>query len=83
MYAHDHAWSGKYETHVFAWTKQPTERQASIAGLGSNAETVIKFETRASFEADEGNDKKSISHIVVQTTNAERLPISISNVEIV
>ena len=75
--------NGKWESHVFAWTQQPTQRQASIAGIGSEAQTVIRFETNASFTQDQGNLNKSISDIVVQTTEGQQLPISISNIEIV
>ena len=75
--------NGNWESYVFAWTKQPTKKQASIAGIGSNAKTVIKFETNASFVPDTGNRGKSISKIVVQTADGQRLPISIYNVEIV
>lgn len=59
------------------------KKQASIAGIGSNAQTVIKFETDALFVPDLGNSGKSISNIVVQTADGQRLPISISNIEIV
>ena len=75
--------NGKWESYVFAWTQQPTKRQASIAGISSEAQTVIKFKTNASFVLDTGNIGKSISNIVVQTSEAQRLPISISDVEIV
>ena len=75
--------NGKWESYVFAWTQQPTKRQASIAGISSEAQTVIKFKTNASFVLDTGNTGKSISNIVVQTTEGQRLPISISDVEIV
>ena len=74
----------KWESRVFAWTKQPTKKQASIAGIGKDAQTVIKFNTKASFEPDKGNEtKKSIADIVVQTTDGETVPILIKNVEIV
>lgn len=75
--------NGKWESYVFAWTQQPTKKQASIAGISSEAQTVIKFKTNASFVLDTGNKEKSISNIVVQTTEGQRLPISISDVEIV
>ena len=71
----------KWESRVFAWTEQPTKRQASIAGIGKEAQTVIRFNTNASFEPDIGNATKSIADIVVQTTDGQRVPISISNVE--
>ena len=49
-----------------------------------NAEqTVIKFNTNASFEPDVGNAGKSIADIVVQTTDGQRVPISIKNANIV
>ncbi|MDE6312571.1 MAG: hypothetical protein K2M46_02965 [Lachnospiraceae bacterium] len=45
---------------------QPTRKQASIAGISSDANTVIKFRTNASFEKDIGNaDAKLIKDIVV------------------
>ena len=72
-----------WESRVFAWTEQPTKKQASIAGIGKEAQTVIRFNTNASFEPDIGNKGKSIADIVVQTTDAQRVPISIKNVEIV
>ena len=72
--------NSKWEAHVFAWTQQPTKKQASIAGLGDRNAVVLAFETTASFIKDEGNTKKSISHFVVQTVDGERLPINITNV---
>lgn len=76
--------SGKWESYVFAWKQQPTKKQASIAGISSDATTVIKFKTNASFEPDTGNsDIAAIKDIVVQTTKGQRLPISITDVEIV
>ena len=51
--------------------------------MGKDAQTVIKFNTKASFEPDKGNEtKKSIADIVVQTTDGETVPILIKNVEI-
>ena len=73
----------QWESRVFAWTQQPTKKQASIAGIGKDAHTIIKFNTNASFEPDIGNAKKSIANIVVQTTDGQRVPISIKNAEIV
>ncbi len=73
--------SGRFEGHVFAWTQQPTKKQADIAGIGSRNGAVLKFQTKASFVPDEGNTKKIISSIVVQTSDAQRLPISIINIE--
>ena len=76
--------SGKWEARVFAWRQQPTQKQASLAGISSKSRTVIKFKTNASFEADFGNeDIIAIRDITVQTTDGQRLPISISDVEIV
>ncbi len=76
--------SGRWEARVFAWRKQPTRRQASVAGLGENAQTVIRFKTNASFSEDIGNvDTKILKGLVVQTTDGQRLPISITDVEIV
>ncbi len=75
----DNAW----ESRVFAWTEQPTRKQASIAGIGNNYNTVIQFETNASFELDRGNEGKSIANIVVQTTDGQLLPIPINNAKIV
>ena len=72
--------NSKWEAHVFAWTQQPTKKQASIAGLGDRNAVVLAYETTASFIKDEGNTKKSISHFVVQTVDGERLPINITNV---
>ena len=75
--------NNSWEARVFAWTEQPTKKQASIAGIGKDANTVVKFNTNASFELDAGNKNKSISNIVVQTTDGQRVPISISNAEVV
>ena len=71
--------NGKWESYVFAWTQQPTRKEASVAGIGKNYNTVIQFETNASFEKDAGNIGKSIENIVKQTTDAQRVPISIKN----
>ena len=69
---------------MFAWTQQPTKRQAGMAGIGRDANIVIKFRTKASFRPDLGNqDTLSIKDIVVQTTDGQRLPISITDIEIV
>ncbi len=57
--------NGKWESRVFAWTQQPTRKQASMAGIGKEAQTVISFETNASFTQDVGNIGKPISNIVV------------------
>ena len=74
--------NGKWESYVFAWKEQPTHKQASIAGIGSDATTVLKFTTNASFTSDIGNaDVASIKDIVVQTVEGQKLPISISNIE--
>ncbi len=75
--------SGRWEARVFAWRQQPTRRQASIAGLGNEAQTVIRFKTNASFSKDEGNLGKSIENLTVRTSDGQRLPISITDVEIV
>ena len=75
--------NNSWESRVFAWTEQPTKKQASIAGIGKDAQTVIKFNTNASFEPDIGNASKSIADIVMQTTDGQRVPISIKNAQIV
>ena len=72
-----------WESRVFVWSEQPTKKQASVAGIGKNYNTVIQFETNASFEKDAGNIGKSIENIVKQTTDAQRVPISIKNAKIV
>lgn len=72
-----------WESRVFAWTEQPTKRQADIAGIGKAYNVVIEFETKASFEPDIGNRGRSIANIVVQTTDGQRVPITITNVKIV
>ena len=66
---------------MFAWTEQPTKKQASIAGIGKGYNTVLQFETNASFELDAGNKGKSIANIVVQTTDGQKVPISVYNVK--
>ncbi len=73
--------NNNWEKRVFAWTEQPTKKQASIAGIGKDANTVLKFNTRAVFEPDVGNVGKSIENIVVQTIDSQRVPISVSNIE--
>ena len=55
----------------------------SIAGIGEEAQMVIQFNTNASFEPDIENKGKSIANIVVQTTDGQRVPISVKNVNIV
>ena len=70
-----------WESRVFAWTEQPTKRQADIAGIGKDYNVVIEFETKASFEPDIGNRGKSIADIVVQTTDGQRVPITINNIK--
>ncbi len=60
--------------------KTTTKRQASIAGIGPDSNVVLAFETNASFAKDKGNDLKTISDIVVQTVDGQRLPINITNV---
>ena len=72
-----------WESRVFVWSEQPTKKQASVAGIGKNYNAVIQFETNASFEKDAGNRGKSIENIVKQTTDAQRVPISIKNAKIV
>lgn len=44
----------KWESRVFAWNRQPTKEQANIAGIGTDANTVLRFRTDASFEPDKG-----------------------------
>ncbi len=75
--------NNSWECRVFAWNQQPTKKQASIAGIGKEAQTVIRFSTNASFELDKGNADKKIGKIVVQTTDGQRIPISIKDAEIV
>ncbi|MEZ3516334.1 MAG: hypothetical protein K1W37_14055, partial [Lachnospiraceae bacterium] len=75
--------NNSWECRVFAWNQQPTKKQASIAGIGKEAQTVIRFSTNASFELDKGNAGKKIGKIVVQTTDGQRIPISIKDAEIV
>ena len=70
-----------WENRVFAWTEQPTKKQANIAGIGKGYNTVLQFETNASFELDAGNKGKSIANIVVQTTDGQKVPISVYNVK--
>ena len=53
------------------------KKQASIAEIGPEYQTVINFSTDASFTPDMGNRNKPISDIVVQATEGQRLPISI------
>ena len=66
---------------MYAWRKQPTIRQASIAGIGSEAKTVLRFRTNAHFQPDQGNqDISSIKNIVVETVDMQSLPISIKEV---
>ena len=57
--------NGKWEAYVFAWTKQPTKKQASIAGIGTRSKVIIEFKTNASFVPDSGNIGKNISNIVL------------------
>lgn len=71
----------RWESKVFAWNRQPTRRQASIAGISSEADTVLRFQTNASFQPDTGNIGKPIERMVVETMDAQRVPISIRNVE--
>ncbi len=75
--------SGRWEARVFAWKRQPTRRQASVAGFGDNAQTVIRFKTNVSFSKDEGNLGKTIEDLTVRTADGQRVPISITDVEIV
>ena len=70
-----------WDNRVFAWTEQPTKKQANIAGIGKGYNTVLQFETNASFELEAGNKGKSIANIVVQTTDGQKVPISVYNVK--
>jgi len=70
-----------WETRVFAWTKQPSITDAKAAGIGSRSQTVLKFKTNASFELDKGIENPKIKYFAVQTTDAQRVPIDIFNVE--
>ena len=73
--------NNRWETRVFAWNRQPTRKQASIAGISSKAQNVLKFQTNASFQKDKGNAEKSIAKFVVESTDGQRVPIPIWNVE--
>ena len=73
--------NNRWEARVFAWNKQPTRRQASIAGISSEAQSVLRFRTNASFQNDNGNKGKIIERIAVQTTDGQRVPISIWDIE--
>ena len=76
--------NGKWESYVYAWTQQPTRKEASVAGIGKEATTVLKFKTKASFTADVGNaDIPKIKDKVVQTVVVQRLPIEITDIETV
>jgi len=71
----------RWESRVFAWNSQPTRRQAGIAGIREDANTVLRFQTNASFEPDEGNAAKAIAKMVVQTTDGQRVPIQIKEIK--
>ena len=71
----------QWESRVFAWTQQPTKSQANAAGIGSKSQVVLQFNTSASFEPDAGITNPKIKDITVQTTDAQRVPIKISNVQ--
>lgn len=43
--------NGKWESYVYAWTQQPTRKEASVAGIGKEATTVLKFKTKASLRS--------------------------------
>ncbi len=73
--------NNSWESRVFAWNRQPTRKQASIAGISSKAQNVLKFQTNASFQKDKGNAGKSIAKFVVESTDGQRVPIPIWNVE--
>jgi len=75
--------TNSWESRVFAFTEQPTQSQAYAAGIGDRAQTVLKFNTIASFEPDSGIVNSSVKNIAVQTTYGQRVPINISNVETV
>ena len=78
--------NGKWKSYVYvyAWTQQPTRKEASVAEIGKEATTVLKFKTKASFTADVGNvDIPKIKDKVVQTVVVQRLPIEITDIETV
>ena len=56
-------------------------RQASIAGIRSDAQNVLKFRTNASFQKNEGNAEKYIKDLVVRTVDGQRVPISVWDIE--
>lgn len=35
--------NGNWESYVFAWSKQPTKKQASIAGIGSMQKQLLNL----------------------------------------
>lgn len=70
-----------WESRVFVWSEQPTKGQAKAVGIGSRTQTVLKFNTNASFEPDAGIINPSIKNITLQSTDTQRIPINIQNVE--
>ena len=71
------------------WTQVGIVSVGGIEGAGKSGAEIkkyyhvtneeIEFETKASFEPDIGNRGKSIANIVVQTTDGQRVPITITN----
>ena len=74
--------SGSWEARVFVWKQKPTLKQSNLAGIGSKSQVVLKFQTNASFELDPGVNK-SLYGLALQTTDAQKIPIKIYNMEIV
>ena len=70
-----------WEGRVFAWRKQPTLRQASRAGLGPEAKTVLKFRTTEPFEKDRGITDKLISNLTRMSSDGARIPMPIKDIE--
>lgn len=70
-----------WESRVFVWSEQPTKGQAKAAGIGSRTQTVLKFNSNASFEPDAGIVNPSIKNITLQSTDTQRIPINIQSVE--
>ncbi len=70
-----------WEGRVFAWRKQPTLRQASRAGLGPEAKTVLKFRTTEPFEKDDGITDKLISNLTRRSSDGARIPMPIKDIE--
>jgi hypothetical protein len=72
--------NNKREACVFVWNRQPTLAETRASGA-YNAETVIKFNTRAAFEPDKGIVNPKISDSVFRTIDSQRVPIKVTDVE--